>query len=68
MKPVPLTNFDKFKKVPWDEFFYGNYEVLYYTYNTFHFYIKNDQIEGIEVEWEKNPFKLESYFDYILEK
>ena len=68
MKKPPITNFKKFEKIPWKHIFDGNYEVLRYTYNTFHFYLKNDQIEGIEIEWKKNPFELEHYSDYILKK
>jgi len=66
MKKSPLTNIDKFEKVPPTTHWSPNCEMFWYVENTFHYQHKNDQPEGIEISWEGNPFQLESYFDYVL--
>ena len=69
MKKLPLINIDKFEKKHTLEITSPpNCETLWLSWNTYHFQRKNNQREGIEIEWIDNPFELCSYYDYILEK
>ena len=68
MKKIPITNLDCFEKsarFTWlrkcETFWYG-------AHATWHYLRKNNQVEGIQIRWNGNPFELDHNYDYILEK
>jgi len=69
MKKLPLTNFDKFEKRPLGCGVPSNSELLWAWPKESHYcLVKNNQVEGIKIKLEGNPFNLDFDFDYILEK
>ena len=68
MKKLPIINFDKFEKRQGLGILPPNCEMFWYGFYTEHFYSKNYQPEGIGIKWKGNPFELNQYFDYILNK
>ena len=67
MKKLPITNFDKFEK-KYSTRYSRNCEMFWHGTSTYHYQRKNNQPEGIQIEWENNLFELEYNSDYILEK
>ena len=69
MKKQLITNFDKFKKRNLFCFLTPNCEIILYGGNTNHYQLKNDQVDGIKIEWKGNPFLLGPLVElYILNK
>ena len=68
MKNLPLTNFEKFEKIIWTKPWSPNCEMFWHGTSTYHYQYKNSQTEGIEIEWDDNPFESDFNFDYVLDK
>ena len=69
MEKLPLINIEKFEKRLGLNSLPPNGETFWYgTHATWHYQRKNNQVEGIQIRWNGNPFGLDYNYDYILEK
>ena len=68
MKALPIRNIEKFEKNDWKTPCPPNCELFWCGSYTYHYLRKTDLQEGIKIIWDGNPFDLDIYSNYVLEK